>query len=245
MAAAAAVVTYNCIELVLVLGLGAADHDLLEQLACIFVRLDGALEVLCIVEQHCRVRLLQRSRQHRLLVLLPPLPRAGRGALIVVLQPGARAAFTAEVVSARVPAVVAAAAGVVVPAQGSGMISRGRLPVSRTLRCLLRDVPRRGNGGAASGGWPGCARCGVVPCVRLLHSNDGGRSQGRLSQHSLGLAARGRPLAGGVRGQWLRIEVVAGLVRREETRRVQARRRGGVVRRGAGRGVGVVDCRRE
>lgn len=52
--------TYNSVQLAPILFLGASDHDLLEELAGILVRLHGALEILGIVEQDGRVCLLQR-----------------------------------------------------------------------------------------------------------------------------------------------------------------------------------------
>jgi len=77
--------TYNGVQLPPVLFLRAADHDLLEELAGILVRLHGALEVLRIVEQDSGVRLLQGTRQHRLLVFLSALACAGRSALVAVV----------------------------------------------------------------------------------------------------------------------------------------------------------------
>lgn len=131
-------------------------------------------------------------------------------------------------------------APLVVPARISGMVSGGRLPVPRTLWCLLYALPCCGDRG------PSCCRepSGIVPCVPIVPTDDGGRSQGRFPEYSLCLAARGRPLLSVWLGcQGFRVEVVSRLVGSEQTGGEEARGRGGIGRRGAGRGVGVVDGR--
>jgi len=149
-------VTHNRIQLPPVLIARTAYHNLLQQFTGIPVGLDGALEILSIVQQDCSVRLLQGARKHRLLVFFPPLPRARGGALVAVVQPATSVAF------ASIPCVLLFRKGSLV----SCTLWRRRWwwwPLRQVSRCCRRWLSpcRR----------PRAARGSRVPCLRLQNAN--------------------------------------------------------------------------